>query len=95
MSRDDATSGDIIKACGLIGQFIAGQRKDAFLADAKTQSAVLHQLLIVGEAAKRLSQGFRDQLPSIPWRRIAGMRDKLIHGYDVSRSRRSLENGDY
>jgi hypothetical protein len=45
MSRDDATAGDIIKACDLIGQFISGRTKDVFLADAKTQSAVLHQLL--------------------------------------------------
>ena len=55
----------------------------AFLADLKTQSAVLHQLLILGEAAKRLSQLFRDAHAHIPWPLITGMRDKLIHHYDV------------
>ena len=56
--------------------------KRAFLDDAKTQSAILHQLLILGEAAKRLSQEFREQHEKIPWKKITGMRDKLIHAYD-------------
>lgn len=56
--------------------------RHAFLEDLKTRSAVLHQLLIVGEATKRLSNGFRDQQPEIPWTDMAGMRDVLIHGYD-------------
>ena len=49
----------------------------AFLADAKTQSAVLHQLLILGEAVKRLSAPFREAHPEIPWKEIAGSRDIL------------------
>ncbi len=54
----------------------------AFLDDLKTQSAILHQLLVLGEAVKRLSEGFRMSHSEVPWRMIAGMRDKLIHGYD-------------
>ena len=54
-----------------------------FLADAKTQSAVLHQLLVIGEATKRLSEGFRNQQVAIPWKAIARMRDVLIHHYDT------------
>ena len=54
-----------------------------FLDDVKTQSAVLHQLLVVGEAVKRLSPTFRGRYPSIPWALIAGMRDSLIHEYDT------------
>src|SRR5205085_279850 len=54
-----------------------------FQADLKTQSAVLHQLLILGEAAKRLSPEFRDAHAEFPWPLITGMRDKLIHHYDA------------
>ena len=46
-------------------------------------SALFHELLVIGEAPKRLSTSFRDENPSIPWRQIAGMRDKLIHAYDA------------
>jgi uncharacterized protein with HEPN domain len=54
-----------------------------FFTDLKTQSAVLHQLTVLGEAVKRLSPSFRTQHPILPWSLIAGMRDHLIHGYDV------------
>jgi uncharacterized protein with HEPN domain len=57
--------------------------KRAFLDDYKTQSAVLYQLIVMGEAVKRLSSEFRAQQVEIPWSLIAGMRDHLIHGYDI------------
>jgi uncharacterized protein with HEPN domain len=82
MSRDEATLLDIARAAQLIGLFLHDTTRDVFLSDLKTQSAVLHQLMIIGEAVKRLSHPFRDQLPAIPWSLIAGMRDRLIHGYD-------------
>ncbi len=83
MWRDEATVADIVKAGRLIAQFIAGLTQDAFNTDLKTQSAVLHQLLIIGEAAKRLSEEFCAQRSTIPWRKIAGMRDKLMHAYEL------------
>lgn len=55
--------------------------KEAFLADSKTQDAVIRNLEIIGEAVKQLSAGLKDANPEVPWRRIAGMRDKLIHEY--------------
>jgi len=83
MSRDDATVLDILKAARLIVKFKGKLTKPAFLKDLKTQSAILHQLLILGEAVKRLSDEFRVNQPGTPWTSIAGMRDKLIHEYDV------------
>jgi uncharacterized protein with HEPN domain len=57
--------------------------KEAFLGDLKMQSAVLHQVTVLGEAVKRLSQVFRERHPILPWSLMAGMRDHLIHGYDA------------
>jgi uncharacterized protein with HEPN domain len=79
--RDQASLLDIAQAAQSALTFVDGFTLDAFAADAKTQSAVLYQIAIVGEAAKRLSLEFRDQHPAIDWRVMAGMRDKLIHDY--------------
>lgn len=83
MSRDEATLLDIARAGQLARTFIQGVDRAGFLGDLKTQSAVIHQLLILGEAVKRLSQEYCEAHPQIPWSLIAGMRDKLIHHYDI------------
>ena len=83
MPRDDAILLDIVNAARLIQSFIQDLTKEAFLNDLKTQSAVLHQVTVIGEAAKRLSQAFRERHPILPWSLMAGMRDHLIHGYDA------------
>ena len=83
MNRDEATLVDIATAARLVLEFKEGMDKAAFLDDIKTQSSVLHQLMILGEATKRLSDDFRTRHPEIPWTLIAGMRDILVHGYDI------------
>jgi len=54
---------------------------DVFFADSHWQDAVIRQLEIMGEATKRLSQDVRSRYPNIPWKRMAGLRDVLIHDY--------------
>jgi len=83
MRRDEATLLDIATAARLVLEFKEDMDKAAFFDDIKTQSSVLHQLVVMGEAVKRLSDDFRIRHPEIPWSLMAGMRDKLIHGYDI------------
>ncbi|MBF2046996.1 MAG: DUF86 domain-containing protein [Elainella sp. C42_A2020_010] len=81
-NRDVATLLDIARAAQRVLDFKQGMNKTDFLEDAKTQSAIVYQLLILGEAVKRLLQDLRVQHPEISWAPIAGMRDNLIHNYD-------------
>ena len=57
------------------------QGKQAFFADPRTQDAVIRNLEVVGEAVKNLSESLKVRHATIPWKRIAGMRDKMIHEY--------------
>jgi len=62
--------------------FAGNMDKEAFLADRKSQYAVIRCLEVIGEAAKRLSDDAHHQYPDIPWSAMARMRDLLIHSYD-------------
>jgi len=72
-----------LRAARLALEFRGGLDKAAFLADLKTQAAIFHELLVLGEGVKRLSTALREDHPDVPWKAIAGMRDRLLHGYDA------------
>jgi uncharacterized protein with HEPN domain len=64
--------------------FIEGQSRDEFLADKRTQQAVIMSLVIIGEAATKVMERhpeFAEQYPDIPWRNMRGMRNRIAHGY--------------
>ncbi len=72
---------DIITSIHDIEIFIEGMSYAQFSKDKKTLNAVIRSLEVMGEAVKNLPAGFKNKHPEIPWKKIAGMRDKLIHEY--------------
>lgn len=72
---------DIIDAMQKIDRFIEDFNEVQFQQDEKTIFAVVRALEIIGEATKCLPDTLRSAYPQIPWKAMAGMRDKLIHQY--------------
>lgn len=70
----------MLERCERVAGFIAGGQ-DEFFASEQQQYAVIRNLEVIGEAAKRVGPELRASLPDLDWRRICGMRDVLIHGY--------------
>ena len=72
---------DIVNNLEKAERFVEGMDFDDFLADEKTRYSVICALEIVGEAVKKIPTSIRQRNPQVPWKDMAGMRDRLIHGY--------------
>jgi uncharacterized protein with HEPN domain len=72
---------DILEATRKIASYTANLSKAAFLDDEKTFDAVVRNLEVIGEAVKKLPEDLRAQHPALEWKKMAGLRDILIHEY--------------
>lgn len=72
---------DIVSSITSIQGFVQGFDFQAFVDDDRTSSAVIRKFEILGEATKQIPDGLRQRYPGVPWKEMAGMRDRLIHLY--------------
>lgn len=82
MSRDLGYLVDIGLAIQEALEFVEGITWEAFTTDRKTQAAVMHELTIIGEAARRVSADFRTHHDELPWPDMIGVRNRIVHEYD-------------
>ncbi len=71
----------ILDAIIRIEEYVVGLKREEFMANHLVQDGVIRQIEIIGEATKKLSGEMKKKHPDLPWKDMAGMRDKLIHGY--------------
>ena len=72
---------DMLDAIQQIGSYTTGMDDDSFSKDRKTQDAVVRNLEIIGEAAGRLPDPFREEHSDIPWALVRGLRNRIVHAY--------------
>ena len=82
MQRDLQFLLDMLQSAELVVTYTAQCTKDEFLNDIQLQDSVIRRLLVIAEAARRVSEATRQTLPNISWQEINGMRNRLVHNYD-------------
>ncbi|HII02440.1 TPA: DUF86 domain-containing protein [Methanosarcinaceae archaeon] len=82
MKKNDLVYLDhILDSIERIEEYTEGMEGPDFLSNKLVQDGTIRQIEIIGEATKNLSKDFREKYPQVPWKDIAGMRDRLIHHY--------------
>lgn len=81
INKDRVFLNHIVESSENIIEFIEDINRETFENSRLLQSAVIRELTVIGEATKNLSTDLRDTFINIPWKQIAGMKDKLMHGY--------------
>ncbi len=82
MERDIQFLLDMLQSAELIMSYINQCDKDEFIGNIQLQDSVIRRLLVIAEAARRVSETTRQTLPNISWQEINGMRNRLVHEYD-------------
>lgn len=78
---DHQRLGDILDAIQSIEEYAVGSYEQ-LLSESKTQDAIMYNLIIIGEAANRISTQFQTEYPEMPWAAMIGTRNVIVHGYD-------------
>jgi uncharacterized protein with HEPN domain len=81
MWRDDSWLLDMLQSARKALEYSRGFGETQFMGDSVRQDAILRQLTILGEACKRISAEVKAAHPEIPWRKVAGFRDVVVHDY--------------
>jgi len=81
MWRDDAYLLDMLLATRKVRDFTQNVTEEQFRSDELTQNAVMRQIQIIGEAARKVSLQYQQEHPEVPWQGIIGMRNRLVHEY--------------
>lgn len=82
MKRDLQFLLDMLQSAELILSYTDQCSKDEFIENIQLQDSVIRRLLVIAEAAKRVSAATQQSLPNIAWTEINGMRNRLVHEYD-------------
>ena len=82
MKRDDTVYlHHILDAIALIDDYAKGMSENQFLSNSMARDAVIRQIEIIGEAARNISEDFREKHSNLPWGKMTGIRNKIIHEY--------------
>ena len=82
MKRDDTVYlRHILDAIGLIKEYTRGMSENEFPGNSMAHDAVIRQIEIIGEAARNISDEFQEKHPKLPWAKMVGIRNKIIHEY--------------